>query len=405
MDIRLGALALILAGSTCLASDRILIAQPTANQLVEYKAGSPYVVSTAESTTVVFAPDIESKSKASLWFTVRNMGSAPITVFDGAVSAKSSGKSIDVLGVAELTKKEKRRKFWENLGAGLAAGANSYTAAQSGHSTIRSNHYGTATAYTRNSSIDIDYQGTTTTNIYDPEANRRAVADANSRNTQMLANIRAEQAGRSAALETNVLQSQTIRPGEAYSGFVQMLLPRAVRGEASMVEVGFAAGPDRHHFFIFLDGQPSQYQRAQIDRNPYSKSETVKVSATQSPVVATAKPQFQPKQQPQAIPQPTARRIESPSQSSGKWSAESIEIVNGNCKSQLAGGREVEEKTRTQYAFACICMTRKLQNEISFDELVQASELSVEEQQTADVNVLVRTRLKECAKEYSISLK
>ncbi len=405
MDIRLGALALILAGSTCSASDRILIAQPAANQLVEYKAGSPYVFSNAGSTSVVFAPDVESKSKASLWFTLRNIGSAPITVFDGAVSAKSNGKPIEILGIAELTKKEKRRKFWENLGAGLAAGANSYSAAQSGRSTVRSNHYGTATAYTRNSSIDINYQGTTTTNIYDPEANRQAVADANSRNAQMLANIRAEQAGRSAALESSVLQSQTVRPGEAYSGFVQMQLPRAVRGEVSMVEVEFVAGPDRHHFFVFLDGQPSQYQKAQIDRSAYSQPEIEKVSTMQPAVVATAKPQLQPNQQRQAIPQPTVGRFESSSQLSGKWSTESVEIVNANCVSQLAGGKDVDEKTQTKYAFACICMTRKLQDEISFDELVLASELSIEEQQTADVNVLVRKRLKECAREYSISLK
>lgn len=409
MDIRGIALFLLIAGSACSASDRILVPQPAANQSLEYKAGAPYVASNFGSTTVVFSPDIDSRSQATLWFSVRNLGTSPITIFEGAVSGTSNGKSMHVLGAVELEKKEKQKKFWENLAGGLAAGANSYTAAKSGHTTSRSNHYGTANAYTRDDSIRIDYQGTTTTETYDPEANRRAVADANSRNSQMLANIRAGQASRSAALESSVLQTQTIGPGEAYSGFVRMKLPRAIRGEASMIDVAFSAGSDRHHFYVFLDGQPSQYQTAQIARSSHTEPEIVKVSTSKPSPIASQQPDFRPLVQPQpqvqSIQQSRIRQIEPAPPRSENWSTETIEIVNSNCISQLIGGRDVEEKSRTQFAFACICMTDKIREEISYDELVSASELSVEEQQAAHVNVLVRKRLKECAEEYFISLK
>lgn len=397
MDIRLGTLLLFLAGSTCAASDRVLVAQPAANQSMEYKSGSPYIVSSAGNTIVVFAPNIDSKSQATLWFTVRNMGPTPITVFDGAVTAISNGESLRILGAADLEKKDKRKKFWENLGAGLAAGANSYTAAQSGHSTARSDHYGRADAYTRDGSIQIAYQGTTTTQTYDPEANRRAVADANSRNAQMLASIRATQAARSAALESNVLQTQTVGSGEAYSGFVQMRLPRVNRSTPSMIDVTFTVGPDRHNFFIFLDGQPTQFQSAKINQNARSSpsSDTVTTSATQVARIAN----------PQPRKQTTNPQIESLESADDNWSADAIAEVNDNWINQLVGGREVEEKSRTQFAFACMCMTDRLKEEVSYDALISASELSLEEQQSAKVNMLARKRLKECAREYYISLK
>jgi len=245
-------------------AERTLFVEPLDNQTVEYERGGAYVTSRSKSTTVILLPTADSRSLATLRFTVFNGSDSNFTVYENAVSAEIAGKSIKILGASELEKKEKRKRFWENVGAGLAAGANSYAAAQQGQSTSTSYHTGTVSAYTPNGVVQGTYQGTTTTHTYDPQANQQAVSEANRNNAQLLSNLRAEQAARSSSLESAVLRTQTVRPGDSYSGFVQMKLPGTSRGEASMVEVSFSAGSDTHRFYLFVDGQPSSAQRAQI---------------------------------------------------------------------------------------------------------------------------------------------
>ena len=259
---------LVALAPAAVAADRTLFAEPLSSQTVEYERGNAFVTSRSNSTTVILVPEITSGSMATLRFTVFNGGDTSFTIYENAVTAEMARGSIEILGAAALEKKEKRKRFWENVGAGLAIGANSYTAAQQGHTTSTSYHSGTVTARTPDGRINADFEGTSTTYSYDAQANQQAVSDANRNNAQLMANLQAEQTARRSSLEASVLKTQTVQSGASYSGFVQMKLPRSSRGQATMVNVSFSAGPETHRFYLFVDGQPTSEQRAQVLGQP-----------------------------------------------------------------------------------------------------------------------------------------
>lgn len=380
---------LLLSFGTAAAIERQIDALPLDSQTVEYKGGIPSITSLGANTVVILSVRPESKSKATAWISIFNRGESPVTVFDDAFRASVEGKDLSILGAAELERKEKRRRFWENVGAGLAAGANSYSAAQSGSSTSYSYQSGQANAYTRNGPVRIDYQGTSTTKTYDSEANQRAIAAANDRNAEMIDRIRSNQSARSEAL-SGVLQTQTINPDQLYTGFVQLKLPTISRNRSTMIEASVTVDRDIHHFYLFLDGQPDESQRRSVGLSANSTwtANLGRNSSTDRQINART----------EALAQPSVN-VEAP------WTEEAAQTVASNCLSQLIAGREVDDYGRSRLNFVCICMTEKLRSEVTFGALIAASEKSPEQQRSEDVNVRMRQDLRACADEYFVELK
>ncbi len=241
-----------------------MTAVPTGNQVLQYDKGAPFVLSNGQNTRASLSIEVISKSEARLWLGVFNGQDVPITVFAEGASAVSDGKPLQILGVAELTKKLKRKSMWERIGAGAAAGANSYTASQQGRTTSESTHSGTINNYRSGGNTSLDYQGRTTTRTDDPIARRQAQESAIAKNSEMIGSIRANQAIETSALNDSVFQTQTIQPRGTYMGFLQLELPRKSGTQTSPIEVSLIAGPDTHRYFVFLDRPATQQQRDAI---------------------------------------------------------------------------------------------------------------------------------------------
>ncbi len=244
------------------AAARSLTPVPLAGQEVVWESGVPFTVSRLGSTTVALSPVEIERKHAWIVITVINEGDRPITIYDGGVTAEeSSGAHLRVHAYEALAKREKRRRFWENVGLGLAAAAQGYSAGQAGRST--SYYSGTVSAYGSGGYARGNYSGTVTT--YDAAAAHRAHADAIEQTKALADRIERERQARQEALSSEILRTQTIAPGERHAGRLQIDLPRSAR-EPQPVTVYVNASNDRHAFVAFVDGQPSHAQISMVQQ-------------------------------------------------------------------------------------------------------------------------------------------
>lgn len=251
--------ALLLGGlgfGPALAGERELHMVAFADQELVYEAGVGAVVSRGKYDVVTRVESIDRKN-AWVHVTVFNPSSQPITVPDSAIDASSTAGAIKMLRYADLMKKEKRKQFWENLATGLAAGANSYTAAQSGNYTQRGNFDGRVNTYGSGGYASSNVSGSYTTYGKDPVAAQMATARANAENREMIANVSNAQLARTAALSNSVFRTETIEPGTSYGGSLQLVLPKAIRGQGQAFEIAVTVDGERHPFMVLADATPT----------------------------------------------------------------------------------------------------------------------------------------------------
>ncbi len=249
------------------AGPRLVTPHALPGQEMVLEHGRTFVTSRIGPISVVVALEEVERRGAWISVTVINGGADATTVRDVDIEAAGAdGVALKVYRFEDLEKLEARKRFWENVGVGLAAAANGYSAGMQGTQTTTAYHSGRVTGRVDGERVSGRYSGTTTVVYRDPVASQVAMDNA-VRSTQAIADrMKAEQSARAAALDSGIFRGQTIPPGSSYSGSLQVQLPRASRRQPQLVQVAVAADGDVHRFALFTDAQPSEEQRSALAR-------------------------------------------------------------------------------------------------------------------------------------------
>lgn len=245
------------------SAERELHLMAYADQELVYEAGVGAVVSRGNFDVVTRIQAIDRKN-AWVHVTVFTPSTRPVTVHEAAIEAVSAAGPLKMLRYADLMKKEKRKQFWENLATGLAAGANSYNAAQSGNYTQRGSFNGRVNSYGSGGYASSKVSGNYTAYGTDPVAAQMATARANAENRAMIANVSNAQLARTAAQSNSVLHTEIIEFGDSYGGAVQMALPKAIRGQGRAFEIIVTVDVESHLFVVHGDARPSHEMLQQL---------------------------------------------------------------------------------------------------------------------------------------------
>lgn len=216
-----------------LAAARSFTPVPSEGQRLEFENGTPilFIDRDGFAAAVTFEP--ESKKLGWITLGVVNRSQTPFLMSEESFSARQGEVSLKTFTYEDLLKQQKRREMWANIGAGLAAGANSYSASQAGHTTYSGSYYGTsnATAYSggRTAYASGTSSGVYSGSYYDAGAAAQAQAVADQRNRELIAETQARSADQRATLESRALRANTLDPGESVLGSVMVTLPKKNR--------------------------------------------------------------------------------------------------------------------------------------------------------------------------------
>lgn len=239
------------------AGEREIHMAPFADQELVYESGVGTVISRARYSVALQVNPIDRRT-AWLNVSIFNATDRAVTVAESAIDATSGSGAVTLLRAADLIKKDKRRQFWENVGTGFAAGANSYAAAQSGSYSQSGTFNGRVNTVGSSGYSSSTVHGTYQAYGKDPVASQLAIARANAQNQELINNVRSEQVARSQDLASALFRTETIEPGTSDGGSLQVVLPKAVRGQAQMFEVAVTVDGERHPFVVYVDGAPPQ---------------------------------------------------------------------------------------------------------------------------------------------------
>lgn len=253
----LGGLGLIVAIGSAQASERDVTPIPVGTQELTYTRGSAFVVSEGISTLVQMSVEAEKPNTLFVTLGFLNVGDSSVTVQEGAVSAsiraESGSPRVEVLTIAELERREKNRRAWEAIGAGIAGALESYNAGSAGYGRETSYESGRFRGRTRDGDyFSGRYRGQTTTRTYDPSVARQAREDAAERNREMMDALREEQALREEALDS-LLRTHTLRPGDFYAGGIKIEIPRKNRSTGFLLSIRVRVDDEVHPFLVQID--------------------------------------------------------------------------------------------------------------------------------------------------------
>jgi tetratricopeptide (TPR) repeat protein len=281
-------LTLVVGASSSAAAPREMFIVPYGDQRLEYESGVRMVVS--EGRFVVVA-DVEGINGKTGWIglSIYNPTEESINFTEESVLAREPLGPMKLLRSADILKKERRKQVWENIGAGLVAGANSYSASQSGNYTARGNFSGQVNTYGNRGTSQSTVRGNYTVSGNDPAATQLALMRASYENRRLISSVQGNQAAREAQLSEMLLRSETIRPGGAHSGRLQVQLPPKIRRKATQAfNIAVNVGGEDHHFLVYLDGAPTAAQLAEIQsvrvlRNRVQVAQATKSAESSSP--------------------------------------------------------------------------------------------------------------------------
>lgn len=253
------ALAVIAAPISPLSASKFaMIVSPGEHQNARMQDGVAAIDSYGETSTArLVRPDEPIKKRSTIQLLVMNQGQQSFNLGPENVRAElEDGTPVAIIHYEQLVREEKRRRTWAAIAAGLAAGANSYSASQAGYgsgtATYQSNSYGTfgRTPYTATT------YGTATYSTYDPAAAQIAQSNARMENQAMFDRMAANNAGRMSALK-EIMRTTTIDPGQVFGGSVMFELPPKVRSSRVDVPVVFVVttGGEEHRFKTVLQRQ------------------------------------------------------------------------------------------------------------------------------------------------------
>ena len=218
---------------------------PSPNQSAIVRDGIPAIVSRKNNSIVMISPAKRGEpSNGRLVFVVAvtDLSKQPIDFHVSDISATqviSDGSvvALQVVPYEQLANEERDREVAAAVLTGLAAGANSYSAAYAG--------YGQAAGavYTPNG------MATFTSTYYDPSAAALAQANASAQNDAMIASTIETGQRNMAALERSVLKDNTVMPGEWVGGQVH-LSPPISGGQPKKYTITINVGGEEHRIDV-----------------------------------------------------------------------------------------------------------------------------------------------------------
>jgi hypothetical protein len=243
------ALALVAGCTTPLAHMEPL---KSAGQDVEYKNGTPTVISRGPRFDVVVTPSTsetgryEIGTRLGMMIGVRNRSDRRIEVSESSISATGNDAAAPVLKATDIEDSIRRSARWA-LGMNAVAGAlNSMAASSAGTTTYSaSGAVGGAPVHVTGQAYN---QGAAM------QAQRDADADTAARANAINAQTSASLGGLATAFQRN-----TIRPGESYVGIAMIEPPRntacAIRTSGKDGAVLLLAGPCKLKISVDVDGE------------------------------------------------------------------------------------------------------------------------------------------------------
>ncbi|MCK1460652.1 hypothetical protein IVB34_20335 [Bradyrhizobium sp. 2] len=200
--------------------------------------GQPALVSRQKSSLVLVRPaarQLQANGRPVFVVGINNLGRQPVDFRVGQVEAiqhvGGNDFSMQVVSYEMLVQEEKNRQVAAAILTGLAAGANSYSAANAGRGT-----------YTTSS-------GRTGT-FYSPTAAAIAQGNAAAQNEAMVAATVETGQRNMAALEQAVIKDNTLMPGEWYGGQLHISPPTDQGGAPKSYTLMITVGTDRHEIEI-----------------------------------------------------------------------------------------------------------------------------------------------------------
>jgi hypothetical protein len=223
---------------------------PSPNQSAIVRDGVPAIVSRKNSSIVMISPAKRGEpSNGRLIFVVAvtNLSKQPFDFHVSDISATqitSDGSvvALQVIPYEQLANEERNREVAAAVLTGLAAGANSYSAAYAGYG------HANGAVYTPNGTA------TFTSTYYDPTAAAVAQANASAQNEAMISNTIETGQRNMAALEHSVLKDNTVMPGEWVGGQVH-ISPPVSGGQPKRYTIAVNLAGDAHQVEV-IQGQP-----------------------------------------------------------------------------------------------------------------------------------------------------
>lgn len=187
------------------AAERVFEFVPTEGQELTYENGIPYLLLRGEKFFVGAALEENDGKRGWIALVISNSSTTPVTVLDNVLAAESNTKPLKIYNYdslkAELTRAARMRKF----GAALTAGLRSYTAG--GGLGAGSQRY--------------------------PEAQDRADEE----NRQLKSSINQQTAAAKGDIQSRVLRTHTVNPGESVGGSLQFDLPKKNKKDPAVVRM------------------------------------------------------------------------------------------------------------------------------------------------------------------------
>jgi hypothetical protein len=237
-----GVLALAAICSGC-ASHEVANFQARAGQESLVRDGQAALVSRTKNSIVMIRPAARqfiSGGRPVFIVGIYNLSAAPlqfrIADIEATQTVNQQVAQLKVITFEELVQEERNRQIAAAILTGVAAGANSYAASQSGH------YHSTSTVYTPQGAYQVHTAG------FSPTANAIAQANAGAQNEAMISATIEQGQQNMASLERSVIKDDTIMPGEWYGG--QLHLQPLASGDSNSApksySISLSVGQDRH---------------------------------------------------------------------------------------------------------------------------------------------------------------
>jgi hypothetical protein len=221
-----------------------------ADQQAVVRDGQPALVSQRKNSLVIARPaarEFRIGGRPVFVLAIYNRTGTPqeFRVANVQVTQVVHGEAaqLKVITYEMLVQEEKTRQVFAAIGAGLAAGANSYSASQAGY------YNSNSTVYTPRGTYQVNTTG------YSPTAAAIAQSNANAQNTEMIgATIERGQANM-AMLERGVIKDNTLMPGEWYGGQLHIQPLVSDDGSTKIYSIAVQVGSDRHEITVVQGSQ------------------------------------------------------------------------------------------------------------------------------------------------------
>lgn len=264
----------------------------------------------------------------NIW--IENASERQFNISEGAFAASSNGNGLVVLSYLDRQKAEKRKQVWAAVATGLAAGLNSYNASNAGYSSYSGSYRGSTTSAYGTLYSGGSYYGTS----YSAGINYLAQANAAAQNQAMFDRYEDAALAANRNLQQRALKANTLAPGQSIYGDVQIMLPKAVRGQPSQLTVTVLVGGEPLTLNFGEGVQTVQFAPsdvpAQVGNEPGAHREPYPVEA--APALPAVRPALSPDSSVEV--EAGRRRAEAFAHPSG--AAARVEFTRMNCLDQFS---------------------------------------------------------------------